>query len=204
MMKKVDFKKELKHLYRPSQKKPEIVLVPQMNFLMVDGKGDPNTSQDYKDAVTSLYSLAYGLKFRIKKTLDVDYGVMPLEGLWWAEDMTQFSVNRKDDWLWTMMIMQPEYVTSELVAEVREEVDRKKKPPKIASIRFEGYAEGESVQLMHIGPYENEAPNIARMHAYATEQGFQLIGKHHEIYLNDPTRTAPERLKTVLRQPIGR
>lgn len=202
MPEKIDFKKELKHLYNPPKKEPVIVEIPSMNFLMIDGKGDPNTAQEYKDAVSSLYALAYGLKFAIKKSQGIDYGVLPLEGLWWAVDMQEFSVERKEDWLWTAMIMQPEYVTLELVEELRVEVKKKKDPPSIDKIRLEAYAEGLCVQLMHIGPYADEAPNIERMHEYAIAQGYELAGKHHEIYLSDPNRTAPERLKTIIRQPI--
>lgn len=202
MPEKIDFKKELKHLYNPPKKEPILLEIPPMNFLMIDGKGDPNTAQEYKDAVSSLYPLAYGLKFAVKKSQGIDYGVMPLEGLWWVEDMQEFSVEKKDDWLWTAMIMQPEYVTLDLVEEIRIEVKKKKDLPLIDNICFEAYDEGLCVQLMHIGPYADEAPNIARMHQYAIDQGYELAGKHHEIYLSDPNRTAPERLKTILRQPI--
>ena len=202
MIEKIDLKRELKHLYNPPKKEPVILEIPPMNFLMIDGTGDPNTAQEYKDAVSSLYPLAYGLKFAIKKSQGIDYGVLPLEGLWWVEDMREFSVESKDDWLWTMMIMQPEYVTPELVEEIRVEVKKKKDPPLLDRIRFEAYDEGLCVQLMHIGPYADEAPNIARMHEYAIEKGYKLSGKHHEIYLKDPTRTAPGNLKTIVRQPI--
>ena len=203
MNEKIDHKKELKHLYRPSKKNPVIVEVPKMNFLMIDGKGDPNNSQEYSDAVSALYSLAYGIKFKIKKTTDINYSVMPLEGLWWVEDMTKFSVDSKEDWFWTMMIMQPDMILNEQVEESRGEVIKKKGFPLLEKIRFESYEEGLSVQLMHIGPYADETPNIARMHKFAFSEGHELQGKHHEIYLNDPNRSAPEKLKTVLRQPLG-
>jgi len=202
VIEKIDFKKKLKDLYNPPKKDPVILDIPEMNFLMIDGIGDPNTAQLYKDSVSALYSLSYGLKFAVKRDQGIDYGVLPLEGLWWTEDMEDFSVDRKEDWLWTMMIMQPEYITPDLVEEIREEVTRKKNPPLIDDIRFEVYSEGVCVQLMHVGPYADEAPNIVRMHEYACQQGYSLTGKHHEIYLKDPTRTAPERLLTILRQPI--
>jgi hypothetical protein len=202
MVIKIDLKKEWKHLYNPSNKEPVIVDVPSMNFLMLDGHGDPNTSQTFQDAMSTLYPLAYGLKFAVKKTQEIDYKVMPPEGLWWVPDMAEFSPDRKDDWLWTLMIMQPVYVTSQLVEEIRAQVVKKKNPPLIDEVRFEPYYEGAAVQLMHIGPYADEAPNITRMHAFAKEHGYQLTGKHHEIYLSDVNRTAPERLKTILRQPI--
>ncbi len=201
-MTKIDFKKEWKHLYSPSKKAPVIVDVPAMNFLMVDGYGDPNTSQMFKDAMESLYPLAYPIKFTIKKTQGIDYVVMPVEGLWWAEDMSVFTTGDKSNWQWTLMIMQPEYVSEEVVEEVRQQVAKKKNPPLLSEVCFESYHEGPVVQLMHIGPYAEEGPNIQRMHNFAQEQGYELRGKHHEIYLSDFRRTAPERLKTILRQPI--
>jgi hypothetical protein len=202
MATKIDYKKELKTLYNPPKKEPVIVDVPPMNYLMIDGKGDPNTAQEYKDAISTLYPLAYTIKFAVKKGMEIDFGVMPLEGLWWAPDMAKFSVEDKSDWLWTAMIMQPEHVTAKFFEEAVEQTREKKNPPSIDKVRFEAYHEGTCVQLMHIGPYADEAPNIERMHAYAFERGYTLRGKHHEIYLSDPNRTAPERLKTVIRQPI--
>ena len=202
MVTKIDYKKELKQLYNPPKKEPVIVDVPPMNFLMIDGKGDPNTAQEYKDAISTLYPLAYTIKFAVKEKAEVNFTVMPLEGLWWVPDMELFSEEDKNAWFWTAMMMQPEHVTRELFEESLQQVREKKNPPSIDKVRWENYAEGLSVQLMHIGPYADEGPNIARMHAYAFEQGYELRGKHHEIYLSDPTRTAPERLKTVIRQPI--
>ncbi|MDH5507410.1 MAG: GyrI-like domain-containing protein [Anaerolineae bacterium] len=202
MTTKIDLKKELKHLYHPSPKQPVIVEVPPMNYLMVDGKGDPGTSQAFKDAVSSLFPLAYALKFAVKKQQGTDYVVMPLQGLWWIEDMSKFQQASRDDWQWTAMIMQPEYVTAALVEQIRPEVEKKKNPPALAKIRFKSYHEGLAVQLMHIGPFAEEGPNIERMHAFAIQQGYQLHGKHHEIYLSNLERTAPDKLKTVLRQPI--
>jgi hypothetical protein len=204
MVTKIDYKKEFKTLYNPPQKEPVIVDVPEINFLMIDGRGNPNTAQEYKDAITTLYTVAYTIKFAVKKGLGVDFGVMPLEGLWWVPDMEAFSMEDKDAWWWTAMIMQPDPVTVELFEESVEQAREKKNPPSIDKVHLEGYHEGTSVQLMHIGPYADEAPNIERMHAYAIEQGYELRGKHHEIYLSDPNRTAPERLKTVIRQPIKR
>ena len=203
-MEKIDFKKEFKHLYNPSSKEPAIVDVPEMNFLMVDGEGDPNTAQEYKDAVEALYSVSYALKFMIKKSeVAVDYGVMPLEGLWWADDMAQFSVENKDIWKWTSMIMQPKYATKELFNKATEQVEKKKNLPALLKIRFESFNEGLSAQIMHIGPYSVEGPTIERLHDFIKEKGYELRGKHHEIYLADPRRSAPEKMKTVLRQPVG-
>jgi hypothetical protein len=201
-MAKIDYKKELKHLYKPSAKVPSIVEVPKMNFLRVDGSGNPNTAQAYKDAIEALYPLAYALKFKIKKTLGIDYGVMPLEGLWWADDMASFISRDKDAWLWSMMIMQPEFISSELVEEVRADVAKKKTPAALNKVKFAAYAEGLSVQIFYTGSYDDEGPSIENMHDFAEKQGYRLHGKHHEIYLSDARKTAPEKLKTVLRQPI--
>jgi hypothetical protein len=201
-MTKVDLKKTLRHLYNPSKRTFSIVDVPPMNFLMVDGRGDPNTSPAYQEAVEALYAVAYALKFAVKRREAVDYVVPPLEGLWWAEDMSHFALGAKAEWEWTMMVMQPEWVTDSLVASVCEEVARKKDPVALPKLRFEPYHEGLAVQILYIGPYDEEAPTIARMHAFAEAEGYALRGRHHELYLSDPRRTAPERLKTVLRQPI--
>jgi hypothetical protein len=201
-MEKVDHKKVLKEFYRPSAKKPSIVDVPEMNFLMVDGKGDPNTSQEYVDAMGVLYPIAYTLKFKLKKEKRADYTVMPLEGLWWIEGEGTFYDSNKDGWIWTSMIMKPNMVTKDDVAEAIEKVRKKNDPPSLPKLKFKAYIEGLSVQIMHIGPWAEEAPTIERMHKFAEDQGYSLRGKHHEIYLSDPRRTAPEKLKTVIRQPI--
>ena len=201
-MAKVDFKKELNHLYNPSRKAFSIVDVPPISFVMIDGHGDPNTAPEYQQAVEALYAVAYGLKFMIKQEQGIDYGVPPLEGLWWVDDMTQFSTEAKEDWDWTMMIMQPEWVTAEMVERARADVARKKNPPALPKLRFEVYHEGLAVQILYIGPYAEEGPTIARMHTFAEDEGYALRGKHHEIYLSDPRRTAPDKLKTVIRQPV--
>ena len=201
-MAKIDHKKELKHLYRPSAKQVSVVDVPAMTFLMVDGRGDPNTSLAYQQALEALYSLSYTLKFKIKKGAGVDYTVMPLEGLWWTDDPSLFSLSDKDSWSWTSMLMQPEVVTLEAVEEALVEVEQKKDPPALDRVRFEAYHEGLSAQIMHIGPYATEEPTIARLHRFIAGEGYALRGKHHEIYLSDPRRTAPDHLKTVIRQPI--
>ncbi|UCG37006.1 MAG: GyrI-like domain-containing protein, partial [Candidatus Bathyarchaeota archaeon] len=193
-MMKIDFKQELKHLYYPSAKKDETVDVPMMNFLMIDGSGDPNTAQEYKDAVEALFAVSYALKFSVKKEKGVDYGVLPLEGLWWTDDMTQFSIENKEAWKWTSMIMQPEYVTEDLVSKALEQVEKKKNPPALPKIRFESFHEGLSAQIMHIGPYSAEGPTIERLHNFIKENGYELKGKHHEIYLSDPRRSAPEKM----------
>jgi hypothetical protein len=202
---KIDLKKEMKHLYRPSKAKFTVVDVPEMDFLMIDGHGDPNTSPAYQAAVEALYGVAYAVKFMLKEDPEIDdYVVPPLEGLWWVEDMSQFSMDDKDAWSWTMMVMQPEWVTPDLVEEARAEAGRKKDLPALSRLRFAPYHEGLSVQILYVGPYQEEGPTIARMHAFADEQGYTLRGKHHEIYLSDPRRTAPERLRTIIRQPIAK
>ena len=201
-MSKIDYKKEAKQLYSPSKKELEIVEVPKMNFLMIDGVGDPNTSQEFQDALQTLYPVSYNLKFRSKREMGIDYGVLPLEGLWWAEDMDDFIAMNKETWSWTLMIRQPDHIPGEVVESAIEEVKLKKDPPALAKLRFEPYSEGISVQIMHIGPFDAEGPTIARMHAFIEAEGYQPSGKHHEIYLSDFTRTAPEKLRTVLRQPI--
>lgn len=201
-MPKVDYKKMLKHLYRPSSKEFEVVDVPLMNFLMIDGHGDPNTAQEYKDAVEALYAVAYALKFMSKKEKEIDYVVPPLEGLWWVEDMETFTTDDKDAWDWTMMIMQPEWVTHTMFEEALKQVEKKKSQPALHKLRLDTYREGPSAQIMYIGAYAEEGPTIARMHAYIEENGYRLRGKHHEIYLSDPRKTAPEKLRTVIRQPI--
>ena len=202
-MAKIDFKKKLKHLYHPSAKIASIVNVPRMNFLSIDGRGNPNTAPAYASAVEALYTMAYKLKFRVKNDISgVDYAVMPLEGLWWVDDMSQFNVNNKEVWKWTMMIMEPEYVTAQLFAEALDEVTQKKGLLALSNIRFESYHEGQAAQIMHIGPYSEEEPTVARLHTFICLNGYELSGKHHEIYLKDPRKAAPGKLQTVIRQPL--
>jgi hypothetical protein len=200
-MKKVDYKKELKHLYGSSSKKVVIVEVPSMNYFMVDGEGGP-AAESYQQAIEALYGLSFRVKLDVKKGVGPDYTVMPLEGLWWAKDITAFSADRKDEWQWKMMIMQPDHVTAKHVNAATKQLREKKNPLALDKIRFESYHEGPSVQILHIGPYDDEGPTIAQMHKFIDENGYQLHMKHHEIYLSDPRRSKPEKLKTVLRQPI--
>ncbi len=152
---KIDFKKEYKQLYNPSAKEVSVVDVPDLNYLMIDGEGDPATSQDYRDTFEALFSVAYTLKFMVKKAQAVDYGVMPLEGLWWADDLTKFAADR-NKWKWTSMIMQPKYVTAEDVNDTIEQVKKKKNPTALPKVRFECLHEGKAAQIMHIGPYSTE------------------------------------------------
>ena len=201
-MEKVNLKKELKEFYNPSKAKVSFVNVPVMNFLMIDGQGDPNTAKSYAEAIEALYAVSYTLKFMVKKgKMAIDYGVMPLEGLWWVEDMRVFDPEKKDDWLWTSMIMQPDFITNEMVKEAKDKVRQKKNPKALPLMRFESFKEGPCAQIMHIGPFSEEGPNIARIHDAIKEGGYVRRGKHHEIYLSDFRRAAPEKLKTVVRQP---
>jgi hypothetical protein len=204
-MSKVDFKKELKTLYQPSSKTVEMVDVPRMSFVMIDGAGDPNKAQAYQEAIEALYSLSYAIKFMIRKEREIDYGVMPLEGLWWTDDMSLFSTGNKDIWKWTAMIMQPEYVTQALFDLARKLVEKKKELPALAKARFQSFEEGLSAQILYTGPYSDEGPTIQRVHEFIKERGYTFDGlqqKHHEIYLNDFRKTAPEKLKTIIRQPV--
>ena len=203
-MTKIDLKKELRYLYHSHTKAVSVVDAPPMNFLMIDGAGDPNTAQAYQEAIEALFSVSYALKFMIKKSdLAIDYGVMPLEGLWWTEDMARFSTDDKQHWLWTAMIMQPEYVTESLVAQAIADVTKKKGLPAAARLRFEMFHEGQSAQIMHIGPFSAEQPTVERLHQHIEKLGFRRAGKHHEIYLSDFRKASPEKLKTIIRQPMG-
>lgn len=203
-MGKLNFKKDLKHLFNPPSKEPVFVKVPPLNYLMIDGRGEPDGPEAVA-AIETLYPVAYTLKFTAKKEQGLDYGVMPLEGLWWSEDMTDFLEGRRDRWQWTYMIMQPDFITAAMVEKAVEEVRRKKNPAAITKVRFESLAEGKAAQIMHIGPYSEEGPNILRLHAFIHEAGLSFDGqqqKHHEIYLSDPRRTAPDNWKTIIRQPV--
>ena len=202
-MEKMDLKKALKHLYQPSAKEIVRVDVPAMNFLMIDGMGDPNTSQAFADAVEVLFSLSYTLKFMIKKGPSaIDYGVLPLEGLWWADDMQVFRDGDKARWKWTSMIMQPDFVTEEMVGLAIAGVNRKKNLPALSSVRFESFREGVCAQIMHIGPFSEEGPTIERVHRFIENCGSKPTGKHHEIYLSDIRKADPTKWKTVIRQPL--
>ncbi len=201
-MKKVDLKKKYKPYYSQRKGNISIVEVPGFQYLQCEGQGNPNTSKDYKNAIEALYALAYKIKFAIRKSREVDYGVMPLECLWWMDNMEEFSKDRMDEWRWSAMIRQPNFVTKGLVESAREEVSKKKDLPSLTTIKLIDFTDGLSAQIMHIGPYADEEPTIEKLHQYISDSGYQLTGKHREIYLNDPRRTAPQNLKTIIRQPI--
>ena len=201
-MKKMDLKKDLKDLYSPSPKDAELVRVPKFNYIMIDGSGDPNESQEFREGVQALYAGAYALKFMIKKEKKVDYPVMALEGLWWADDMEVFMTGKRTDWKWTLMILQPKVVTKALFKKAVKAAIQKKGLAALEKLRLESMDEGLSVQIMHIGTYAEEGPTIQRLHAFARERYFELKGKHHEIYLSDPRKVKAEKMKTVVRQPV--
>jgi hypothetical protein len=201
---KLDYKRELNELYGVRASAPVIVDVPELSFLMVDGTGDPNTSGGYREGVEALFAVSYRVKFAVKRGGEgIDYKVMPLEGLWWAEDLSKFSLEDKSSWSWTAMIMQPDVVTDELVRRSILEASTKKPLPTAAKLRFVRFEEGLAAQVLHKGPYAAEEPTIERLHAFIVEAGHRLRGKHHEIYLSDPSRVDPARLRTIIRQPIA-
>jgi len=202
-MEKLDLKKQWKSLYAAKVGANVLVDVPPLNYLMVDGEGDPNTTRSYIDAIEALYSLSYTLKFTLKKgPRAIDYGVMPLESLWWADDPRVFHQADKSVWKWTAMIVQPEFITQADVDVALADVRKKKTLVALDLVRFETLTEGPSAQTLYIGPYADEGPTIQRMHEFIHAAGKQLRGKHHEIYLSYPHRTDPEKLKTILRHPM--
>ena len=207
-MAKLDLRKDLKAFYTPSAKKVEVVDVPRFQFVMIDGLIEtgvlPGDSPAFAEAMQALYGASYTLKFmsKLSKTDPIDYPVMALEGLWWIEG-GEFSFESKDNWAYTVMILQPEHITPEMFAEALNQMRKKKgDQPAFARLRLEAFHEGLSVQIMHIGPYSAEPASVAKMDAFALENGYQMHGKHHEIYLGNPLRAQPEKLKTILRHPV--
>ena len=197
-MAKLDLKKHYRELYNPSAEECSIVVVPETRFLMIDGAGDPNTAPAYAEAIEALYAMSYGLTFLSKTTESVDYAVMSLEGLWWVRVMAEFLEGDKSSWEWPAMIMQPDHV-----ATATDEVRRKYVPPALDRIQYEPYPEELAVQIMYVEPYADEAPAIAQLHQFATDSGYQLHGEHHEIYLSNPRRTAPESSERQKRSRLG-
>ena len=202
-MDKTDVKKQL-GFYNAKKNKPEWVDLPALHYLMIDGKGNPNTSKDFQDAIEALYSVSYTLKFMIKKgPAGIDYGVMPLEALWWADDMNDFMTANKDNWFWTAMILQPDFITEAMVAEATKLAGARKEIHALDKLRFGAFKEGKCAQVLYTGPYADEGPTIQSLHEFIRADGHELKGKHHEIYLNDMRRTAPDKLKTIIRQPVA-
>lgn len=203
-MDKIDLRKTLKHLYQPSAKVVAEVDVPAFDYLMIDGAGDPNTAPAYAQAVEALFAVSYTAKFALKKgPQPVDYTVMPLEGLWWADDMAAFVRGDRAHWKWTMMVLQPPCVPRAAIDAAIADVGRKKPSPALAQLRLARWAEGRCAQILHVGPFTTEGPTIERLHAWIAQHGASLHGKHHEIYLSDIRRTDPAKWKTVLRQPMA-
>ena len=201
-MASVDLKKTYREDYTAGDV-PTVVDVPPRPYLMIDGSGDPNTGQAYADAVATLYPLAYGLRKAIKETTGDAYTVMPLEGLWWVDDMTAFTIEDKSDWQWTSMICLPPLVNAAMAAEVIPAVTSKKELASGHLARVEEYGDGVSAQILHRGPYADEAPTIDRLHRFISDGGYRLSGKHHEIYLTDPRKSAPDKNRTIIRQPVS-
>ncbi|MDL2341958.1 MAG: GyrI-like domain-containing protein [Patescibacteria group bacterium] len=204
-MAKVDYKQQFKHLYSGRVDRPVVVQVPKMNFISINGRGDPNTSQAYHDAIQTLYPVAYAIKFTSKLSYGHDFSVMPLEGLWWTEDMADFDPQDKSNWLWTAMIMQPDVVTEELFNQAVQKVAEKHAPASLAKLRFTAYDEGRAAQVLYVGPYAAEGPTIQNLHSFIKQQGGRLdetTKHHHEIYLGDPRRSDPAKLKSIIRQPF--
>jgi hypothetical protein len=201
-MTKIDLRKELRDLYTASTGTFEIVDVPTLRFLAIDGEGDPNVASSYAQAVEALYAASYAVKFASKRQ-GRDFVVAPLEGLWTADDPAAFTRGRKADWRWTMMLMQPDWVTPETIVQTIDELAAKKKLPALELVSQRELTEGLSVQILHVGSYDDEAPTLERLHReFLPAHGFAFNGPHHEIYLSDPRRTAPAKLKTILRQPV--
>jgi hypothetical protein len=198
----IDLMKEHKALYSGSPAKPVLMDVPSLSYLAVDGAGDPNIAAEFRDAISALYSVAYGAKFTLRKRAGIDFKVMPLEALWWTADDGTLDVQHKDTFQWTALIMVPPCVDEALVREEQEAAFKKKGLDAARKVRLITLEEGTAAQVLHLGPYDAEAPTIARLHEFVAANGLAPRGKHHEIYLGDPNRTAPEKLRTIIRQPV--
>ncbi|XVS67932.1 GyrI-like domain-containing protein [Actinosynnema sp. CA-299493] len=197
-----DVKRELKQLYAPRNTDWALVDVPEQQFVAIDGRGDPNTSAAHADAVAALYSVAYTIKFASKRE-GRDLVVAPLEGLWWADDPEVFTARAKDSWHWRMLISQPGWISEEAIEAAKQVASAKKALPAIADVRREVLHEGVSAQVLHIGSYDDEGPVLARLHdEWLQANGLRMSGLHHEVYVGDPRKTEPAKLRTVLRQPV--
>jgi hypothetical protein len=201
-MNKIDLKRTLKPLYTASPREPALVVVPPLRYLMLNGFGDPDTNPEFQAGVEALFTASYTLKVILKQQEVLDYVVPPLEGLWWIQ-LADFDLDRREDWRWTLMIPQPEPVGKELLTQAVTSAKRKQDLPALDKLRLEIYDEGQAAQILHVGPYRDEAAAIQRLHSFIQEKGYHFCGKHHEIYLNDPRRTPPKKLKTIIRQPVS-
>lgn len=204
-MEKIDFKKELAD-YKAKNHELQIIDIPERQYLMIDGHGDPNTSQEFTDAVQALYPVAYKMKFASKQELGRDYVVMPLEGLWWAEDMSTFTTARdKSKWDFTLMIMQPDWITNGMFEAAVTKAAEKDPPANLSNVCLKSLKEGTVVQTLHIGSFDSEAIILDKLHhEFIPQHNLQLTGKHHEIYLSDFRKVTPDKLRTILRQPVRR
>ncbi len=203
-MAKKDLPEDLQALYFPSAKEPVLVDLPAMQYVMVDGSGNPNESSDFRDAIGALYGVAYTIKFAAKKVGGPAVVVMPLEGLFWNEGRDTFDAADKGRWNWTLMLHEPSAVTRRMFDDGVTQLRERKNPPGLDKVRLEKWREGRAAQILYLGPYSGEAPAIERLHAFIRESGYRLSGKHHEIYLGNPQTSVPEKLKTVIRQPCAR
>jgi hypothetical protein len=199
---KVDLKHELGDLYLAHQAPSEID-VPELPFLMIDGHGDPNREPEFTEAVDALYAMAYGLKFRLRALEGVDYRVMPLEGLWWIPNARVWDFSDKSDWDWTLMIAQPLAVTQEVVNDILGSTAERRPLPALPRVRLTRFDEGRCVQTMHVGPWDTERLALERLQTFMASHGLMPVGKHHEIYLSDPGRVSPERMRTILRRGVA-
>jgi hypothetical protein len=199
---KLELRKTLKEFYNPPAGAASLVELPPLKYIMVDGHGEPGV-ESFQQAMGVLYNVAYTMKFRAKKLLKKDYDMMAPEGLWWMKGK-KFDMAYRDKWLWTLMILVPDFVDDKLFRETVEEVRRKKNPPGLDLARLETMNESTCVQILHVGSYASEPQSIAKLDAFAKEHGYKMVGKHHEIYLGDPRRAAPSKLKTIVRHPVAK
>ena len=198
---KIDIKKQHKQLFAP-KREPHLVDVPKFQYLMIDGEGTPEGTA-FQDAIAALYSTAYTTKFALKKAGREDFVVPPLEALWWADDEAAFEENRRDEWQWTLMVILPDHVSDEDLRGTLAELEKKGKLTDVhGRMRTEVLEEGQAVQCLYVGPYDSMGDTISAMQEFAESKGLEFAGKHHDVYLSDPRRTAPEKLKTVLRRPV--
>jgi len=201
-MSKIDFKKEFKELYSSKKDKVSFIDVPKLKYLSIEGKGDPNTAQEYQDAIETLMSVSFKTKFIMKKEYDKDYVVMPLEGLWYADNMDDFVTDNKSNWKWNSLIMQPDFIKKEHINQAIDDAIQKKDLNSIKKLKFIKLNEGLSAQIMHIGPFSNESSTVEKLHNSIKDNDYSFNGLHHEIYLSDIRRSKPEKLRTIIRQPI--
>jgi hypothetical protein len=199
---KTDLRREMRPLYTAGPR-PEFIDVPELACLMVDGHGDPNTSPEYRAAISALYSTSYAAKFALKRAGILDYAVMPLEGLWWSSDPAAFGAAQKAAWDWTALIVQPFEVTAAVLEAAKAAAASKAPSGALERLRLERFTEGRAAQVLHLGPYSAEGPTIHALHDFIAENGCRMTGKHHEIYLGNPARSAPEKLRTIIRQPVA-